>query len=121
MMGEGESFSFCTVRSRDLPRTSVAPKWAGYEVEICHQADSYAENKTRIEQGGGEGWRKIKILKIPSEHLKQEPLLGTLVPRSNTMKLIEDGISSLTAAASLTCLQTLESLLYYSKVLQLQV
>ena len=38
-----------------------------------------------------------------------------------TLKLTEDGISSLTTAASLMCLQTLESFLYYSKVLQLQV
>lgn len=81
MLGEGEPFSFCIVRTRDLPCTSVAPKWTEYEVEeICHRAEKHTGNKTRIEQGGGEGWRKIKILKIPSEHLKQEPLLGTLFP-----------------------------------------
>ena len=54
MMGEGEPFSFCIERTRDLPCTSVAPKWARYEVEeICHRAESHTEDKTRIEQGGG--------------------------------------------------------------------
>ena len=49
MVGEGEPFSFCIVRTRDLPCTSVAPKWTGYEVEeICHREQGLSKVEGQV-------------------------------------------------------------------------